>query len=135
MNSKMVFFWKLKFLDNGVFFFNSRISAKNAVSCTFHKQIQSTSESRTVPAFEWSFWTGPDHLIVGTFETRTSCPWSSLDRFIKKSVIKNIYSCQNGLGLDHLKAGLSCPAFKWSIYDIWYIYIRIYIYIYIYIYI
>ena len=37
-------------------------------------RLQYTSESRTSPGFEWSFWTGPDHLIVGTFEIRTSCP-------------------------------------------------------------
>ncbi len=33
--------------------------------------IQSTSESRTILAFEWSISAGPDHLIAGPFESQT----------------------------------------------------------------
>ena len=44
--------------------------------------LQYTSETRTVPAFEWQISAGPDHLIARPFESRTSCPRISLDRFI-----------------------------------------------------
>jgi hypothetical protein len=55
-----------------------------------YKYIQYTSESRTQFGFRIRSYASPDHSIARPFETRTSCPRTSLDRFIKKSVIRNI---------------------------------------------
>jgi hypothetical protein len=50
---------------------------------------------------------------------------ASLDRFINKK--KYFFSCQNGLALDHSKAGFLCPGFERSKLRPFYIYIYIYI--------
>jgi hypothetical protein len=63
--------------------------------------LQSTSENRTVVGFRIQFYASTWHSISGPFEIRTKMSgfWmASLDRYIKKRVIKIFYSWQNGVG-------------------------------------
>jgi hypothetical protein len=58
------------------------------------EHLQSTSEKRTVFVFQIQFYASPGHLNIGPFEIRTKMSWfwmASLDRLIKKRVIKNLF--------------------------------------------
>jgi hypothetical protein len=57
-------------------------------------RLQSPSENRTVVGFRIRFYASPGHLISGPFENRTKKSgfrMASLDRFIKKRVIKKYF--------------------------------------------
>jgi hypothetical protein len=58
-------------------------------------QVQWGFENQTSPDFEWSISAGTGHSITGHSKTGHICPvfeWAtSLDRFIKKIVIKKYF--------------------------------------------
>jgi hypothetical protein len=66
----------------------------NCVTNKYFNDVQSTSENRTVRLYPIQFYASPGHSNIRPFENRTSRSGfrmvTSLDRFIKKRVIKNI---------------------------------------------